>query len=147
MFDSLIQTLRNAQNLDDGKAWFFSVDETVKHEIIMMNTEDQLEEHGIDSMNVSLGEYALFTKAEKIEKGQRYDHVTLKDTGAFYDSFKITVSKTGFIVEADDVAFYDRPLTLVYGLDILGLTNENKAFLTDFLIENYQNYVRRTLLP
>ena len=91
MFDKLKQVLKNAQLLDDSKAWFFAIDRNAKDEIIRLNTYDQLYNEGIDSEEISLGEYALFTQAEKISKGERYDHVTLKDTGAFYDSFIIRV--------------------------------------------------------
>ena len=105
-----------------------------------------MEDEGIDSDDNSLGEYSLRTIAEKIEKGDRHDHVTLKDTGAFYDSFRIEVDKNGFNIIADDVAFYDRPLTEVYGLEILGLTKENTAFLANFIEDKLALYVELELL-
>jgi hypothetical protein len=145
-FGRLNRLLKNAQGLDETQAWFFVIDRGVKEDIILMNTEDQLEEFGIDSEGNSLGEYALRTIAEKIEKGHRHDHVTLKDTGAFYDSFVVEVDRSGFWIIADDVAFYDRPLTEVYGLEILGLTKENTEFVGDLIMENYRIYVKQELL-
>lgn len=145
-FNSLKRLADNTIKLDVTKAWFFAIDKDAADEIIRLNTEDQLEEEGIDSDDNSLGEYSLTTKAFKIEKGDRHDHVTLKDTGAFYDSFIIEVDKTGFWIIADDVAFYDRPLTDVYGLEILGLTKENTEWLGAFIQEKIQLYVKQQLL-
>lgn len=141
MFDEIYRLFDNAKRLDHHEAWIFAVDnkDTIQ-EIIRLNTEDQLEEYGVDRDNVSLGDYSNITKAIKIQKGQRYDHVTLKDTGSFYDSFAVIVDKNGFTIVADDVAFYDRPLTEVYGLEILGLTDENEKWLAEFIIDKYQEY-------
>lgn len=146
-FDDLYTMFDNAKKLDPVQAWLFSVDnDETKEEIIRLNTEDQLEEQGVDRNGVSLGGYALFTITEKIQKGQRYDHVTLKDTGAFYNSFVVEVTKDGFSIIADDVAFYDRPLTESYGLDILGLTTENEEWLGAFILDKYQQYAWENIL-
>ena len=67
--------------------------------IISLNQNDQLFDLGIDSLGVSLGEYSDFTKVQKQSDGQRFDHITLLDTGGFYKSFTITVSGGGFIME------------------------------------------------
>ena len=146
MFDKLKRLLNNVQKLDETQAWFFSIDREVQDEIIRLNTIDQLYDRGIDSDEQSLGEYHPITQAYKISVGERYDHVTLKDTGAFYDSFRIEIDARGFNIVADDEAFYDRPLTEVYGLEILGLTQENTEWLGAFIKDKYQEYVRRTLL-
>jgi len=147
MFEGIKQILNNAYKLSETDAWFFVITtREVEEEIIRMNTEDQLEEDGIDSENNSLGEYSLRTIIEKIQKGDRHDHVTLKDTGAFYNSFLVAVDRSGFSIVADDVAFYDRPLTEVYGIEILGLTKENTAWLGDFITFQYGKYVRERLL-
>ena len=57
--------------------------------IIDLNTEEQLYSQGVDSKGVQLGEYSIYTKGLKQNKGQRTDHITLKDTGEFYKSFSI----------------------------------------------------------
>ena len=43
------------------------------------------------------------------------------------NSFKQKKYKNNFKIVADDVSLYDEPLTDIYGLDILGLTDENKG--------------------
>jgi len=146
-FNAVRDMLKRAMQLDEQKAWFFVIDREAKEEIIRLNTWDQLYNDGIDANEISLGEYANSTKAYKLSVGERYDHVTLYDTGAFYESFKVVVHKNGFDIEADDEAFYDMPLTSIYGLDILGLTDENMGFLADWITTNYHEYIRQQILP
>lgn len=146
MFGKLDDILSKAMKIDHEEAWFFVIDDEVKEEIIRLNTEDQLEEEGIDSLNRSLGDYSPFTVNIKRAKGQRTDHITLKDTGAFYNSFVVKADRTGFTIIADDTSIYDVPLTLTFGQDILGLTDENTRFLHDFLLENYTRYIEQEIL-
>lgn len=145
-FGQLDDMLNKATRLSEAKAWRFVIDREVKDEIIRLITQDQLFSDGVDGDGDSLGEYSNFTKAIKLSKGQRIDHVTLKDTGAFYDSFRIIVNKDSIDVFADDSSIYDTPLTKMYGLEILGLTEENKGWLFDFLVENYDTFIRKELL-
>jgi len=145
MFGVLYDLFDRVKKLNEGEAWVFSIDRNVQDEIIRLNTEDQLEEEGIDSLGRKLGDYSPYTVQIKKEKGQRYDHITLKDTGAFYRSFRVIVKKTGFEIIADDSSKYDVPLTDVFGLDVLGLTEQNKQWLYDFLIERYHEYVEQKI--
>jgi hypothetical protein len=146
MWGAVSDILDKAKKISDQEAWLFALDREAQDEIIRLNTEDQLYEEGIDSNDDTLGEYTVFTKAIKLSKGQRIDHVTLKDTGAFYDSFKVIIKKDGFEIIADDVSLYDRPLTDVYGLDILGLTEDNLSWLGAFIIDKYIEYIEKKLL-
>ena len=136
-FDRMLNKLAT---IDEDKIWKFAIDLEVQDEIIRMNTEDQLEEDGIDSLGRGLGEYSPFTIMKKRSKGQRFDHITLKDTGKFYDSWRIVVNTDGFILDADDQK-EDTALFEVYGNDVLGLTDENKVFLQGMIIENYIKYL------
>ena len=94
-----------------------------KDYIIELNTEgektSQLFELGVDSQGNRLGDYSGFTKNIKASKGQRIDHITLKDTGEFYKSFKVTPNKKGFRITAnpnkDDSNLFDD-----FGVDIVG---------------------------
>ena len=67
--------------------------------IIELNTIDQLYNRGQDSTGDSIGEYETATIygtskfKGKLEKGQPIDRVTLKDTGAFYESFGQTTDE------------------------------------------------------
>jgi hypothetical protein len=132
--------------LDQDKIWLFSVDRDVQEEIIRLNTEDQLEEFGIDSKGVQLGIYKQTTVSYKIQKGQRYDHVTLKDTGKFYNSFNIRVNVNEIVLDADDTTYYDMPLFDVWGVDVLGLTDENMEYIKKMILENYVKYIYNELL-
>jgi len=139
-FTRLDRMLNKLATIDEGKIWKFAIDLEVQDEIIRMNTEDQLEEAGIDSLGRSLGEYSPFTIIRKRSKGQRFDHITLKDTGKFYDSWRIVVNTDGFTLDADDQK-EDTALFEVYGNDVLGLTDENKVYLQGMIIENYIKYL------
>jgi hypothetical protein len=140
--DKLLDALIDANS---DKMWFFAIDKDVQNEIIRMNTEDQLEEDGIDSLGRSLGPYSPLTIMYKKMKGQRYDHVTLKDTGEFYNSWNVTVTvnEIGFDAndQKDDTALFE-----VYGVDVLGLTDENMQYLKEMIVENYIKFLLNEIL-
>jgi hypothetical protein len=142
----LYDLYRRLALLTDDNLWFNAVDNRVIEFIIDLNTNDQLFEDGIDSLGRQLGDYAPFTVESKKGKGDRYDHITLKDTGKFYDSWTVRVDKRGLELDADDFSHYDEPLFSIYGEDVLGLTDENKDKITAIIRENYINYVRQQLL-
>ena len=99
----------------------------VKKKIIYLNTIEQLFEKGIDSEGLTLEPfYSQSTILYKKKKGQRFDHVTLKDTGVFYKSFAIFVSDDYFLIDADPDKG-DNDLLDIYGEDVLGLTEESKT--------------------
>lgn len=132
--------------LTDDNLWLNAVDNRVKEFVIQMNTIDQLYDEGIDSLGRKLGDYSPFTVEKKKSKGQRYDHITLKDKGYFYDSWIVIVDKKGLLLDADDESKYDEPLFTLYGEDVLGLTEENKLKLFYIIRENYINYIKNELL-
>jgi len=100
-------------------------------DILQLN-KDQLYDLGITADGKDLGGYAPYTleykehEAGKLGRDTRSDHITLKDTGAFYDSFKLRSDIGGFIISADTKK-EDTDL-ITFG-KILGLTNENKGTL------------------
>jgi len=55
--------------------------------IIELNTRNQLFDKGVNSKGESIGDYSANTKGIKQANGAIYDHVTLLDTGKFYESF------------------------------------------------------------
>jgi hypothetical protein len=111
-----------------------------------MNTEDQLEEDGVFSDGSSTGDYSDLTETIKRSKGQRYDHMTFKDTGGFYDSFRVQVDTNGFVIDADGQVSGDMNLFDFYGDNIAGLTDENMKFLIEIVAENYIKIVTDELL-
>lgn len=131
-------------------------DQKVKDFIIELNTigqpTAQLYEKGINSLGVSLGNYKESTikggksYLGKIAKGQRYDHITLLDTGEFYDTFFVNaLGLRGFSIEADGQK-EDTNLLERYGKDIIGLTDENLQILTEF-IKPYYIRAAKKILP
>lgn len=145
-FTRLDKLFSALDNLTEDKIWLFAVDKDVQEEMIRINTEDQLEEEGIDSLGRKLGDYAPSTIAYKRRKGQRYDHVTLKDKGDFYNSFNVKVNVNEIIIDADDSSKYNKPLFEVWGVDVLGLTDENMTYIKEMILENYINFVLNELL-
>lgn len=105
----------------------------VQAEIIRLNTKDQLFEKGEDSLGVQLGEYSPFTKQIKVSKGQRIDHITLLDTGDYYESFKIRPFLKGFEINSDPDKGGGDNLFNDFGPQIEGLSEENKTKLFEFI--------------
>ncbi|QMW06373.1 hypothetical protein [Spirosoma foliorum] len=75
-------------------------------------------------------EYTETTEFIKKEKGQRYDRVTIHDTGATYESIFTEVFADRFELEADDPKVPE--LVAKYG-DLFGLTEESKTKLIIFI--------------
>jgi len=135
--ESLIQFFDKMINLDiDSIVENILRDAEFQRFIIDLNTEGQLFEKGIDSLGASLGSYAATTIEGTVNfegkksKGQRYDHITLKDTGDFYKSFAIKVQNGGFLIIANGQKD-DTNLLSEYGKNILGLTDENLQIVID----------------
>jgi hypothetical protein len=144
-FTRIDKLLDSIAQLDESKMWFFAVDEDVKDEIIRLNTEEQLEEQGIDSLGRDLGDYSPLTIMFKKMKGQRYDHITLKDTGEFYNSWVVRVTVNDITIDANDQK-EDTALFEVYGVDVIGLTEENLVYIKEMILENYIKYLLNELL-
>lgn len=123
MFENIKRLCRNANELDQNEIVKEIFDDRdLQLDIVNLNKE-QMYEEGIDSKGQQLGEYSIITKKIKEQKGQRTDHITLKDTGAFYDSIKIRSEKSEVIISAD-MKKPDTDLEKIYPF-ALGLTNEN----------------------
>lgn len=143
-------------------------DPLLQAQIIDLNTEKQLYEEGIDADGNTLGTYSNATiygtnaYEGKIAKGQRYDHITLNDTGAFYKSFKVKNEKEGFFITADTfkggkttkqvfdsnsqsvrgVKVGDTDLAEQYGKQIMGLTKDSLNEIIPEVRERFVESVR-----
>lgn len=113
--------------------------------IIELNTRKQLFDKGIDSLGDNIGSYSAKTKQIKAAKGQITDHVTLFDTGDFYESFRVFFNGSDFIISADTIKDTD-DLIFKYGSEILGLTNESLSLLREKAKEIIIPYVRKKIL-
>jgi len=121
---------KRVRELDENKIAFkVFEDKNLQAQIIDLNTTSQLYNKGVDAEGRSLGEYSLATIygtsnfSGKIEKGQRFDHITLNDTGEFYQSFRFVNQSDGFTITADSVKD-GNDLEKVFG-KIVGLTQES----------------------
>jgi len=107
----------------------------VKGIVIQMNTEVQLYQKGVDSEGESLesigGDYSNVTKDIKSRNNQIYDHITLKDTGDFYKSWRVYVANNTIVIQADTVKDGD-DLRARWGQNILGLTDESLGKLINY---------------
>lgn len=109
---------------------------SLQQDILDLNRQDQLYDQGIAADGKFLGDYSAVTIEGtstfqgKKQKGQRYDHITLNDTGAFYESFKLDIEAQQSIITADtqkpDVDL------MTYG-NILGLTPQSKQRMIDWI--------------
>lgn len=114
-------------------------------EFIISLNQEQLYDSGRDSKGEELGYpgYAQYTMYIKEEKGQRYDHVTLKDHGYFYDSFYVKWTSTGIEIWAEDEKTED--LVLRYGEDIFGLDLLSMEELRVKLIDTINRVIREKI--
>lgn len=101
---------------------------------ISLYNKEQLYDKGIKNDNTPvIPEYTPLTIKLKKAKGQRTDHVTLKDTGAFYNSIFVVYSPNSFKLYARNNK--TQKLVKKYGDDIFGITetNINKMNMYDVL--------------
>lgn len=144
MFGQIEDILNIASTLDEKDAWFQVIDREAQWEIIRLNTIDQLFEEGIKSDGTYLPDYS---KTSVEVYGKQDGHIQLKESGVFYRSFVVKVNNDGFEIVADTskgISLQD-DLAVRYGIDILGLTEENHNIITKLLIENYIKYVEEKL--
>jgi len=122
----------------------------IQQEILDLNRLDQLYDKGIDAKSDSLGEYSPATIEGtsnflgKKQKGQRYDHITLNDTGEFYNSYVFKNEKDGFLIQADTLKD-GTDLADEFGKDIIGLTEDNKSKVAGWLVEPMQQQILKAI--
>lgn len=107
----------------------------VKKFIIELITEEQLYNKGIDGDGVSLGDYTTYSIEMKLrgDGDKRIDHITLKDTGGFYDSVEVVPYNKGFNTEANPIVDDGKNLYDRFGENIIKLSEENTKILIEFI--------------
>ena len=117
-------------------------DKEVKDFIIALNTEVQLLQQGIDGTGTKLskigGPYADSTVRRK---GGDRDTVTLKDTGAFYDTFEVFIEGSVILIVANTIK-EGVDLRERWGVNIVGLTDDSISQLQDFIKERFIRAVK-----
>ena len=117
-------------------------DVSIKDEITEYITEVQLFKEGVDGLGDKLEQYTPFTISEKKKKGQKFSNTTLKDTGQFYNSFKVVANAGGEVkIVANDI----HDLTKKYGINILTLSDDGIEKIKPKVIEKIKEYVIRTM--
>jgi len=127
---------------DDMILDYIMEDETLQAQIIDLN-QKQLYEQGVESDGNSTGEYSLRTIAEKEAVGERYDHVTLHDTGEFYDSMKVEIGYNNIRITGD-MQKPDRDLEEGWP-KALGLTDESISEILPEVKERFIAAIRKAI--
>ena len=114
--------------------------------IIELNTKNQLYDKGVNSKGDSIGEYSPMTKGIKQEEGRPYDHVTLNDTGAFYESFRVYLNSQNQFVITANVIKDTSDLITDWGKEILGLNEDSLKLLREKAKKILIPYVKKIIL-
>lgn len=144
-FDPIYDMLDRIDSLNEDEAWILVIDAETQDFIVEMN-KHQLFEEGRFSDNKDTPDYSPITVVYKIMRGDRYDHMTFKDTGEFYESFHVIVDRSGFEIMANGQVSGDTNLFEVYGENILGLTADSLEKLKELILIKYVDYIREKLL-
>lgn len=145
MFGRIEEIIEKAKNLNEVDAWFQVIDREMQWEIIRLNTIDQLFNEGLKSDGSRLPDYSE-TSVQLY--GKPDGHIRLKETGEFYRSFVVKVDPKGAEIIADTQkgTVDNDDLAVRYGLNILGLTDENQNVIADALTNKYVEYLENELL-
>lgn len=145
----LINILEDYKDLKIQLIFQEIIDSEVQELIIELN-QAQLFELGEDSEGKRLWSfspsqpYSPYTIKLKEAKGQPTDRLTLRDTGKFYESFRIMVGRDEFIIDAngqkDNSNLFDE-----YGDNILGLNKFSMEELVERLLSGTVFYLREKL--
>lgn len=114
-------------------------------------TQDQLFEKGEDGLGNPLGEYSDSTKffkeniAGQLGRSTKSDHITLKDTGEFYESVKVVLTRDGIKIVADTQK-EDNDLVDEFGKEILFVNEDNlNNFIRPHLLDDLRKEIRSIL--
>ena len=142
-------TLRRVQRLNFGTIWLkvFS-DRALQIKVLNWIRQDQLFKEGIDENNQIIGLYSIATESINPSK-KAGTPFTLFDSGEFYKSFFIAVSRNDFTINADPIKTeggVTENLFTKYGEGIIGLTEQNKNKLSIEVMEKFNRELQRILL-
>jgi hypothetical protein len=140
MLDAIKRLCINTQRLDENKIVKATLDNSqIQHDIIKLNTDEQLYEQGVFADGSPTGDYAANTiegtkyYLGKKEKGQRYDHITFRDSGALHASLRFDNGEKEFALVGNTVKD-GVDLEDTYGKPIVGLTNESVGEVRDYVL-------------
>ncbi len=100
----------------------------------------QMMDKGIDSAGDSLGEYSIIS----VEKyGKTPGHITLHDTGAFYNSMKVLTGSEGFVIFGDTIKD-DKDISIQWP-QALGLTQDSISEVLPEIKEGLREKIREQM--
>ena len=139
MLQALQNKFNRMQNIDIDAIFMRVMAYPEMKEAMIAANQAQMYDLGVDSKGASLGEYTPFTIMMKQVKEQRFDHITLLDSGDFYNSMEIAEKDTKSVVITADMQKADQNLEDRWP-DALGLTQESinnlrPLFQSLFMIE------------
>lgn len=144
LMDTALGALLNRMSIEQSEyLWRKTLsDPELKKWILDLIRIDQLFEQGVDSDGKIIGKYSEWTEMLNPDKVAG-NHYTLKDTGAFYESMIIYISKDYFEIDADPIKVDNQTgeetnLFYRYGENIIGITEENLQKLREEIKERYR---------
>ena len=147
MIPRVSKILKRAQNLDKNLIWIESMDEQVQDEIIRLNTEDQLGDKGINSLDQSLGDYAPFTVRVRSSLGLQTDHIDFKVTGEYWESWDTEVRRDVLVITVNESRYDELVNDLGFSPDHVGLTIANwDKVIREYIQPNWVESVKKQLL-
>lgn len=157
MFESLFEVTERVKKLDSANILVEVVrsEDDVQRFILELNKFDQIFSESINIEGDKLGTYSRYTENLNARTSFTYNGMTrrktrgdnyfLFDSGRFFDSFRVKVNKDGFSIQANEIAEDGTNIILAFG-DVIGLTDESKEKLSEYLKPYIIEVVRRTLL-
>lgn len=114
-----------------------------------LNTKVQLFDYSEDSKGVQLasigGIYAESTMRLSKPKKKNRSHINLKNTGAFYKTFDVTVKQNAdFSITADTIK-NEKDLEDRWGENIVGLQIESEVLVMEYLEEKFYKEIFKGL--
>lgn len=133
-------TIKKFLKLDLKKEVIRILNSKKVREFVIELQQERLYNTGKDSKGNSLGSYSPFTVVIKQEKGQRTDHITLRDTGEFYESMTFHATSTEIVFDAD-AQKDDSNLFEDFGIDILGLNDFDRERLIELIYQELRFFL------
>lgn len=153
MFEPIKQIAKNVKKINASKLFneFVLKDSLLVEQILDLIREEQLYNKGIDGAGKFLGTYTLFTLnyknnlASQLGNDTRSDHITLKDTGEFYNSMRIIPQKDYFLTVANVIKDGGDNLTDIFGDDILDFTDESKSEIGKIILQVFSEEIPKAI--
>lgn len=131
--EAIFKVIENIKKLDAGvELAKFMSNSTAQVYVLNLNRWEQLYGRGVDANGVPLGYYREKTKS--LKNDPNLSHITLRETGEFYNTFKIFVGHNFIEIDAN-TAKPNGDLAEIHG-EIIGLDDDSKEALGEYMLQN-----------